>query len=442
MLAPLVNEHDSGVRMVLFDYKHDMLSWLSSLGLKCPIISLNPFHADSVGWDMAKDIDEPAQVLGSANILFPIDEETSNAFWQKALQSFYIEIVNTFMERAPGAWTFRDVINTLLDRNRLLEVLSLTASGREVLDNYANEKVFNDVLATIDAHIKGAGYAIIAAIWDRSPKISLVDFVEGPPSILVLGKASVATEVVDRINQVIFQRLTQILLDRPEMDSEDPWRLFMVLDEAANMGQLPLLADAMTSLRSRNVSFTIAFQDINQWYKIYGDKIGEATLAQCANVMVLKCIYATAEWASKGIGNGEGWLKDRHKGEENSERMTTRPVVMPEEISGLPKASPANGVSGYFLTSDTHFAFACVRDAFEKRIPTDVARKLDFVRRPKAHQYRRGFDDADLLRLGFSVRRPLPELEASKAPELEKPTETPKRFRLRRPSTGLEQTSA
>jgi Type IV secretion-system coupling protein DNA-binding domain len=446
MLADHIAGKKSSVRMVLFDYKHDMMSWLARVLAnrldECRVVVMNPFDERSAAWDMAKDIRTPAHVLALANILFPIDPKATQKFWDQAVHAVFIRVTLTFIERAPDTWTFRDVVNTLLDRERLVETLGLTPKGKRLLANYQNEKMFNDILSTLDSRTTGAGYDIIASIWDRSTRtLSLLDFVNGTPSILVLGKSSVATEAVERLNQVLFERLTQILLDRPEARPEDPWRLFMVFDEAANMGQLPLLTEALTSLRAKNVSVTIAFQDINHWYKVHGDEGAKAMLAQCANVAVLRCKQETADWASKAIGQGEGWMKNFTTAADgrttSGDHMTTRPVVMPEEITHLPMANPANGVSGYFITTDTHFCFACVRDAFESQIPIETARKEDFVPRPDEHQYLRDFDDEDVLRLGLPTRSPTLDVDtASQVAGQQKP----KRFRMKRPSTDIEQT--
>jgi type IV secretory pathway TraG/TraD family ATPase VirD4 len=447
MLASHIEGEESSVRMVLFDYKHDMISWLAIVLSKqlaksrCRIVVMNPFDERSAAWDMAKDIKTPADVLALANILFPIDPKATQKFWDQAVHAVFIRVTLTFMERAPDAWTFRDIINTLLDRELLVEILGLTPKGKRLLANYQNEKTFNDIVSTLDSRTTGVGYDILASIWDKSKrKLSLLDFVDGPPSILVLGKSSVATEAVERLNQVLYQRLAQIVLDRPDASEDDPWRLFMVFDEAANMGQLPLLTEMLTSARSKNASTTIAFQDINHWYKVHGEEGAKAMLAQCANVAVLRCKQETAEWSANAIGEGEGWMKNfstAADGKSSSgDTMTTRPVVMPEEIKNLPMAKPANGVSGYFITTDTHFCFACMRDAFEPRIAVETAKRGDFVPRPKEHQYLRDFDDGDALRLGIPVKEPLLDVEAMNQEPMQ---QKPKRFRMKRPTASVEQ---
>src|SRR5512135_1172814 len=97
-------------RAIVFNAKQDVLSILAGMKLKCPVMTLDPFDARGYAWDMAADITTQADAETLAENLVPIDEHATQKFFDEAVRSLYEEVVMTFIEAAPGAWTLGDVI--------------------------------------------------------------------------------------------------------------------------------------------------------------------------------------------------------------------------------------------------------------------------------------------------------------------------------------------
>ena len=149
-------------------------------------------------------------------------------------------------------------------------------------------------------------YRIVAALWDKAKgSISLREWIQSKEKILVLGNSPTNRTAIDAINQVLFKRLSQIILEeQPEIDVEkDHRRVWVFIDEFVRAGRLNGAVELATEGRSKGVSFVIGFQDINGLRAVYGREVAEEIVGQCANVALLRMQSPdTAEWASTFIG--------------------------------------------------------------------------------------------------------------------------------------------
>lgn len=62
------------------------------------------------------------------------------------------------------------------------------------------------------------------------------------------------------------------------IDSDGNKHITLLLDECGNIGRIPRLATNVATVRSRNISTLLIFQDINQLYRLYGDCNGHTIL--------------------------------------------------------------------------------------------------------------------------------------------------------------------
>ena len=231
-------------RAVVFNAKQDVLSILAGMNLDCPIITLDPFDAHGFAWDMAADITTRTDAEALAENLVRIDEHATQKFFDEAVRSLLEEVIATFIETAPGAWMFRDVIFTMRKRERLTRVLEQTTEGRELLELcFANEETAQNVMATVNNRTKP--YRSIAACWqwaaDEGRTVSLTEWLR-QESVLVLGNSHKARPAIRAINQVLFTRLAQLILDQDESKARRNW---IFLDEVRQAGRLASLTDLM-----------------------------------------------------------------------------------------------------------------------------------------------------------------------------------------------------
>ena len=137
-------------------------------------------------------------------------------------------------------------------------------------------------------------YEFIAAAWSHaSEKISLKDWVEGE-YILLLGNDEATRTALDAINQVIFRRVSELILNQSESETRRTW---VFLDEVREMGHLEGLSRLLTKGRSKGCSIVLGFQDIEGLRDVYGQKIAAEITGQCSNKAILRtnsCLLYTS----------------------------------------------------------------------------------------------------------------------------------------------------
>src|SRR5262249_39293896 len=142
------------------------------------------------------------------------------------------------------------------------------------------EKTFQDIMATIATLINDL--LEIAGAWESArEKVSLMDWVQGE-YVLVLGTSHTSKPLFKKLNAVVFERLSQLLLQYlPKDGCEDT---LICLDELSQMGNL---GSALTSLaregRSRGVWLALATQDREGLEAEYGEKRAGEIVGLCAS---------------------------------------------------------------------------------------------------------------------------------------------------------------
>ena len=229
---------------------------------------------------MAADITTQADAETLAENLVPIDAHATQKFFDEAVRSLYEEVLMTFIEAAPGAWTLGDVIYTLRNRKRLHRVLKKTKEGREILELcFANEETAQNIMATVNVRTKP--YRSIAGCWqwakDEGRMVSLTEWLS-QESVLVLGNSHKARPAIQAINQVLFTRLKQLILDQSESKTRRNW---IFLDEVRQAGRLAALTDLMVEGRSKGASVVLGFQDIEGMKHVHTTHLANELIGQC-----------------------------------------------------------------------------------------------------------------------------------------------------------------
>jgi len=75
-----------------------------------------------------------------------------------------------------------------------------------------------------------------------------------PHSILVLGNDEDNRAAIDTINQLIFKRLSELMLAQPEVNPGDSKSTWFLLDEVRQAGKLEGLSALMTKGRSKGAA--------------------------------------------------------------------------------------------------------------------------------------------------------------------------------------------
>lgn len=423
-VLPLIGE-GLNRRALIYDAKSEIISYVD--GLVPRWHTFNPFDARCVAWDMAKDIDDPASALELAEILIPTTGNETNPFFPKAARHIVYGVVLAFIQLAPGKWKFGDVVNALKSAESIKDVLRRTDATSDIEGLYfANERTSNDIVATVATAM--LPFQIIAANWkhaeDERPPVSLNDWIQGE-YVLILGASERSRVAVDALNQLIFTRAAQLLLDLPERDQNRPERnqSWLFLDEVRHAGKLLKLHAVMTKGRSRGICTVLGLQDIDGLRALYDKEIADEIAGQCANKALLRINSpATAKWASELWGEFEDIYTthgtsyqsgiNSSYGTSTNQQLMKREAVLPSEFMTLPQTGPANGLTGYYLTSERALPKTTIPwNLIEQALP-DRTKVENYVPRPSAHQYLVAWKLEDKVRLG--IDKPLQQEEKRK----------------------------
>lgn len=410
-------------RALIYDAKQDLLPILAGMNLRCPIRTLNPFDARSVAWDLAADITSPASALQMATLLVPKAQNDANPFFSNAARHLLYGVLLGLIQLAPGRWTLRHVLLIVRTRALLLDLLRRADSTRHLLQYFDHESTFQNILSTILT--RTAPFEIIAATWDRSPeRISLKHWLT-EESILVLGNDEENRTALDTMNQLIFKRLSELILGQTEVLDAGERLTWVILDEVRQAGKLDGLSALMTKGRSKGAAVVLGFQDVHGLQAVYGKEVAEELVGQCNTKAILRLNSPeTARWASKVIGTSEflethhsvsqsrsfreaGLRTDNSLGRSASNGISQRDLVLASELLDLPETSLQRGLTGYFLNPIT----GVFRDSLsgdwlrnQLRPPNPVVASV--IPRPDSDQYLRAWTPEDTVLLGTSTPSP------------------------------------
>ena len=405
-------------RALIYDAKQDIHSLLGGLGLRCPIATFHPLDARCVAWDMAADITSPAAALQAATLLVPKAQQDANPFFSNAARHLMSAALLALILQAPGRWTLRHLLLVLRSESLLRQVLAQTEFTRPLLQYGEHPATFQNILSTLLTRI--APFEIIAAAWDRAEhKLSLRAWLE-QEAILILANDEDNRAAIDTINQLLFKRLSELVLARDERPEDSQRTTWFFLDEVRQAGRLDGLSALMTKGRSKGAAVLLGFQDINGLHEVYGREAANELVGQCNTKALLRLNSPeTARWASQLFGASEflesrrshsrsrnfrelGWQQGGSSGESISNAIAKRELVLDSEFLDLPETSFDNGVTGFFLNPLT--------GAFKHHLPPDWLRQHlrppdpatpNLIRRPDAHQYLRPWSDQDASDLGL-----------------------------------------
>jgi hypothetical protein len=408
----------SGKRALLYDAKRDALSLLYGMGIAADDIHiLNPFDDRCSAWDIAQDIQTPADAITLAHALAYQEgrSEEDEYFRQQSIR--LLAGVTEFLQvKAPGFWTLRDLVLAFQSEAVLTALLASDQETRHYVAGLGSDKTTSNILSTVVA--KTSAYRIIAALWDWAPrKVSLEAWVNGS-SILLLGKEERAKATLAAVNRLLFVRAAQLLLDLPE--SPHP-HTFLVMDELPAIGRLEALPELALQGRSKGISLIAGFQSFESLKELYGESNARSLCGQFWHKALLHLEEPRdAEWASTLIGDAEimrlirGYDLPRtflsaatqsHDLKGLQEQYNIAPVVLPAEFLAIPPIDPATrtGLSGYYLIKTDKYQHTYpLRFLREQLLPlADPA--VNFQPMPPARQRLRQWDADDWERLGIAA---------------------------------------
>ena len=466
MMKEILSDQD--VRALVYDPKQELVPFLLDIGgigidgLPRTKV-LHPLDLRSCAWDMANDITDVVNARQLSTILVPESDEGSNAFFSAAVRDLLTAVIMAFVECVPKekSWTFRDVLLAMFYPPYLDYLCSFetTRSGepfpmlRRLREAYLGASADARTRANIQASInsKLAIYEPIAGAWNKQTShggvISLNDWVNGPPSILVLGNDESARSAIDPINRALFKRAVELVLAKNELPRQKrlsgEGQIWFFLDEVREAGKLDGLGRLMTKGRSKGACVVAGFQDIDGMREVYGTEMANEMCAQFNNTIILRVNSPeTAGWASDLFGRRLETVQSRSEGYntgqgsnfnfDKSRSEEERPLLYSEAFLYGTNAAAAKAVTGFRRGIDQkltgkesreeileilHFkesnyvqwdSKSAISDKLNRALRNlnssvtyDEEMVSEFVPRPSEHQFLDLWDANDWTRLGM-----------------------------------------
>ncbi|MBC7325695.1 MAG: type IV secretory system conjugative DNA transfer family protein, partial [Moorella sp. (in: Bacteria)] len=121
-----------------------------------------------------------------------------------------------------------------------------------------------------------------------------------------------------------------------------------ILDEFANIGQIPGFVEVISTARSYGITIMFVLQGLKQLAQVYGGKEAENILANCDVQLLLRANdQATANFFAKRLGEGPVYAVserkdvtapwDRLQVAKKSEHVTKVPLLSPEQMFSMEK---------------------------------------------------------------------------------------------------------
>jgi type IV secretory pathway TraG/TraD family ATPase VirD4 len=402
-------------RAIVFDAASDIMSVLAGMGLRCPVVTLNPFDARCHAWSMHRDIRTRVDCQTFAANIVHIDEHASQKFFDQSVRSLFQETLWALIKTGKP-WNFRDVLVILRNEGRLRRVLSTTAAGRDVVELcFGNPETGLNVMATVN--VVTDPFLAVAACWHRAElagrAVSLSDWLQ-QESILVLGNSHKARPAVQALNRVVFTQVSQLILDQPEDLNRRNW---IFLDEVRQAGRLSALTDFMVEGRKRGACLCLGFQDIEGMIHVHTPHLARELCGQAHNIAITRLVNPeTADLVSKMFGEYESDEEEVSYSYDPFFRRTKsvrrviakRQGVLPSELMSLPMPSPERGLSFYALLPHFSGGFRHTMPGVEVDAmlphPNKDPRRggmADIEPRDGSHQELSPFSEADFARFGI-----------------------------------------
>jgi Type IV secretion-system coupling protein DNA-binding domain len=448
---------------VIYDAKNDLLPWLLNNMLKTPvhlgvrteeeminevtehgnsifhylltttdlpkILITNPFDARSLPWNMYIDFRTQAELVQLGQILIPDVKNESNPFFRKRSRQLLVGVAKAFTSTG-AEWHLRDLVLATRSTKRLKKILSSCEATEDLLEIFQPADTYSNIKSTLDGFMEE--YEVLAALSHRAfvelgAGFSLREWQQSKGVAVVLGADEDDDSALDRLNRLLFGRISQLTLSGPEVrpsDNGDGFkRTYFVVDEAKEAGQMPGIQTLLTKGRSKGCSVAIGFQDVEGLRTVYGDGEANEMLGQCNHKAFFHLESpATAEYVQDCVGEAKYEIVYYTDGkdaadEHQHKQIVTEPATPATQYLTLRPATPENGLLGMHMTPYTgahwhHYSWERLAGAGVFSALGGVPEQIE---RDPRFQALTPWDEADEQRLNFKEVSTAPRAETTEA---------------------------
>ena len=224
----------------------------------------------------------------------------------------------------------------------MMSVLPLNHPARTYYKNVevASEKTFSSILVSVQAKLGKFDSKDIAEV-TSTDTINFEDIGNKKTSVYVI--SSDVHTAYDFLLTIFFSQMIQQLYDLADKSPGGKLKVptYFILDEFANIGQIPDFDKKISTSRSRKISFSVILQNLDQLEAIY-DKSYETIMGNCDTHLFLGSNSTkTVEYFSKALGEKTikrdstsiNRDKQKHKtGYTDSDQIMARALMTPDEL--------------------------------------------------------------------------------------------------------------
>ena len=261
-----------GDRVILLDFKADFTS-----SLDCPITLLSPTDARSARWALGRDIRTKLDALALAETLIPLPAG-GEPIWARGARGLLVGLITHLQAKHKTGWGFAHIAElssrVLTNYRLLVEIVKQNHPPAKAYLMGADSKTTQSFLAELSGaltHVIELGVADHAALkqyglWSvrgwLAPNSKL-------PKVAVVGWRASSKELSQAWAASLTEQIVRQIGDLEDCDPNDR-RVWLVLDEVAQMGKVPSIGDALVTLRSKGVRTVLGLQSVAQIDEAYG----------------------------------------------------------------------------------------------------------------------------------------------------------------------------
>lgn len=207
----------------------------------------------------------------------------------------------------------------------------------------ASDKTYQSILSTLQSKLGKFDSEDIANLTSTNT-INFEEIASKKTVLYVI--ASDTNTAYNFLLTIFFSQMIQHMYDFADRQGGKlPIPTYFILDEFANIGQIPDFDKKISTSRSRGISFSVILQNLDQLKNIY-EKSYETIIGNCdTHVFLGSNSFATVEYFSKELGektishDSKSVSRDKDSkrtGYSESDQIMARALMTPDELRRMP----------------------------------------------------------------------------------------------------------
>jgi len=327
--------------------------YLKQNGYKIKVLNLvHPQYSDGYNPLMHISSEQDVDIIASTVVRGQKSENsTSDPFWDDSavtlLKALIYYLLATRPEEEQNLASCAELVraaNSNGGSNLLSELMSVLPYDHPARMNYksieiAPEKTYSSILSTLQSKLGKFDSKEIAEL-TSTDTINFEEIGQEKTAVYVISPDTHTT--YNFLLTIFFSQMIQQLYDFADNNGGSlNIPTYFILDEFANIGQIPDFDQKISTSRSRKISFSVILQNLDQLEAIY-DKSYETIIGNCdTHVFLGSNSQKTVEYFSKALGEktishysiSTSRDKQHHKtGYSNSDQIMARALMTPDEL--------------------------------------------------------------------------------------------------------------